>query len=181
MLCAALLIAASALTACGGEDEPAGGSSSGDHNAADVAFATEMIQHHAQALVMVDLTLGRQLDREFQRLAESIREAQAPEIETMVDWLVEWGEEVPATDRDHVNAEHGDEDAHGDLGQLENATGEEFQTLWLESMIEHHEGAIEMAEAQQAEGDYPAAVALAESIVEAQSAEIEKMEEMLGS
>lgn len=49
------------------------------------------------------------------------------------------------------------------------------------SAIEHHEGAIAMAETEQADGDYPAAVDLAESIIEAQSAEIDKMEEMLGS
>lgn len=175
------LVLTPALTACGDDEEPSGGSSSGDHNAADVTFATEMIQHHAQALVMVDLTVGRELDPEFQRLTEAIRDAQAPEIEVMADWLVGWGEEVPATDRDHVNAENGDEDTNGDLTELEAAQGDEFRTLWLEQMIEHHEGAIAMAETEQADGDYPAAVDLAESIIEAQSAEIDTMEEMLGS
>jgi uncharacterized protein (DUF305 family) len=178
-LCAVLLTGALALTACGGEDEPTGGSSSGDHNAADVTFASEMIQHHAQALVMVDLTVGRELDPAFQELTESIRDAQAPEIEVMVDWLVGWGEEVPATDRDHVNAEHGDE-GHEDLTELEAAEGDEFRTLWLEQMIEHHEGAIAMAETEKADGDYPAAVDLAEAIIEAQSAEIEKMKKLVG-
>ncbi|SDN59863.1 Uncharacterized conserved protein, DUF305 family [Nocardioides szechwanensis] len=173
------LALAPALTACGADEEPSDASSSGDHNAADVTFASEMIQHHAQALVMVDLTVGRELDPEFQRLTEAIRDAQAPEIEVMADWLVGWGEEVPATDRDHVNAEHGDE-GHGDLTELEAAEGDEFRSLWLEQMIAHHEGAIAMAETEKADGDYPAAVDLAETIIEAQSAEIERMQELLG-
>jgi uncharacterized protein (DUF305 family) len=173
------LVLALALTACGGDEEPAA-EPTGDHNAADVTFASEMIQHHAQALVMVDLTVGRELDPEFQQLTEAIREAQAPEIEVMADWLVGWGEEVPATDRDHVNAEHGDEDTHGDLTELEAAQGDEFRSLWLEQMIEHHEGAIAMAETEKADGAYPAAVDLAEAIIEAQSAEIEKMRKLLG-
>jgi len=181
LLSAALLIIGLSLTACGNDDEPTGDSSSADHNAADVTFASEMIQHHAQALVMVDLTVGRELDPEFQRLTEAIRDAQAPEIEVMADWLVGWGEEVPATDRDHVNAEHGDEESHGDLTELESAEGDEFRTLWLEQMIEHHEGAIEMAETEKADGKHQAAVDLAEAIIAAQSAEIDKMEKLLGS
>ncbi|MCU1431838.1 MAG: hypothetical protein JWP95_943 [Actinotalea sp.] len=184
-LSALLLLAGLTLTACGGGDEPSD-AETGDHNAADVAFATEMIQHHAQALVMVDLTVGRELDREFQQLTESMRDAQAPEIEVMADWLVGWGEEVPATARDHVNAEgHGEsggDDAHTDLERLESTTGDNvFRALWLESMIVHHEGAIEMAETEVADGQDQAAVDLAESIIAAQTAEIERMEQMLGS
>ena len=77
-----------------------------EHNDADVTFASDMSTHHAQALSMVDLTLDRPLDPEVQALAEDIRAAQGPEIETMADWLTEWGEEVPATMRDHANAGH---------------------------------------------------------------------------
>jgi len=97
------------LTACG-NDEPANDGSTKvsetDHNDADVAFATDMIQHHAQALSMVDLTVDRTLDPEVQQLADDIREAQGPEIETMSDWLQEWDEEIPETMRDHSNAGH---------------------------------------------------------------------------
>ena len=178
-LSAALLVIGLFLTGCGSPDEPAD-TSSGDHNAADVTFASEMIQHHAQALVMVDLTVGRELDPAFQRLTESIRDAQAPEIEVMADWLVGWGEEVPATDRDHVNAEHG-HGADADLQALEDAEGDAFRSLWLEQMIVHHEGAIEMAETEVAEGQDQAAIDLAETIISAQGAEIEQMQDLLGS
>jgi uncharacterized protein (DUF305 family) len=188
------------LTACG-EDEPTNDTSTQvsetDHNEADVAFATDMIQHHAQALAMVDLTAGRPLDPEVRQLAEEIREAQGPEIETMSDWLQEWDEEVPATIRDHSNAGHdmegmgdsmngSDSDMPGmmsgdDFDELESAADADFQTMWLEMMIEHHEGAVEMAQDEQADGQYRPAVDLAGNVVDTQTAEIEQMKTLLGS
>ncbi|HCB05104.1 MAG TPA: DUF305 domain-containing protein [Nocardioides bacterium] len=188
------------LTACG-NDEPANDGSTKvsetDHNDADVAFATDMIQHHAQALSMVDLTVDRTLDPEVQQLADDIREAQGPEIETMSDWLQEWDEEIPETMRDHSNAGHDmegmgdsmdglDSDMPGmmsgdDFDELENAPDSEFQTMWLEMMKEHHEGAIEMAQTEQDAGKFADALSLAESIVTAQEAEIEQIDQLLGS
>ncbi len=101
------------LAACG-DDSQEGAIASGTRTAAggdvfndaDVEFATSMVPHHAQAIQMVTLTDGRQLDPEVQQLADEIRAAQGPEVETMVDWLVAWGEEVPETSLDHVNAGH---------------------------------------------------------------------------
>ena len=151
-----------------------------------------MIPHHAQAIEMVTLTDTRTLDPEVKQLANSIRDAQSPEVETMVDWLTAWGEEVPETSIDHANAGHGmdmdsmDSDVPGmmsaeDMDDLEHATDEEFQDMWLEMMIEHHRGAIEMAETEQAEGDNPDAVSLARSIETSQEAEIDQIKQLLGS
>jgi uncharacterized protein (DUF305 family) len=163
------------------------------YNDADVDFASDMIQHHAQALQMVDLTLGRKLDAEVVTLTEQIRAAQAPEIEKMADWLEDWDQPVPETSRDHANAhaqEHGESvemntDMPGmlsakELESLESASGPEFQTMWLEMMIEHHEGAVEMAEAQVEEGSNAKAVAVAEDIISTQEREISTMQELLG-
>ncbi|HYF73335.1 MAG TPA: DUF305 domain-containing protein [Nocardioides sp.] len=195
---AAVLALVLSAAGCGGDDasESGSGLSTTEHNDADVAFATDMIQHHAQALSMVDLTMGRPLDPEVEGLAEDIRAAQGPEIETMSDWLTEWGEEVPPTMRDHSHAGH-DMEGMGesmedmdesempgmmsaeDMTALEEASNKEFQAMWLEMMIEHHEGAIEMAEQQQDDGRYRPAVELAASIIEAQQAEFDTMESML--
>jgi uncharacterized protein (DUF305 family) len=73
--------------ACGDSDSSDSMSrpSTTEHNQADVAFATDMIQHHAQALSMVDLTLDRALDPQVQAMAEAVRDAQGPEIETMTE------------------------------------------------------------------------------------------------
>jgi len=184
-----------ALAGCGGDDRPTDETrtaASGDKfNDADVAFATGMIPHHAQALSMVDLTRDRELDPEVRQLAEDIRAAQAPEIEQMTGWLTAWDEPVPETMRDHANAHGGDEMemdssmpgmmSEEEMSELENAPDAEFQTMWLEMMTEHHQGAIEMAEAEQSEGAFEPAVELAETIESAQQAEIELMEDLLAS
>lgn len=181
------------LSGCGGEDEPREKpqASATEFNDADVAFATEMIQHHAQALTMVDLTLGRPLSPGASQLVEDIRDAQSPEIETMSDWLVAWDEPVPETVRDHANSHGGGHgEGHGEaempgmmspaqMTALEEASDAEFERLWLEMMVEHHEGAVTMAEEQQEAGRYQPALELAEGIETSQQAEIETMEGML--
>ena len=189
------------LTACGDDTSDAAGQaevSTTEHNDADVAFASDMITHHAQALSMVDLTLDRPLDPEVQALAEDIRDAQGPEIETMADWLTTWGEKVPETMRDHANAGHdmgdmsegmddmGHDEMPGmmsadDMDALENASDDDFQDMWLEMMVEHHEGAVEMAEDEQQDGQFKDAVDLAGQIIAAQEEEIETMKGLLDS
>lgn len=177
---AALVLALSlALSACGSDAE--------DNNEADVAFATEMLQHHSQAIEMVDLTEGRTLDPEVARLAEQIKAAQAPEIETMTEWLTEWGEPVPDVGGGMSNMDGMEMDSSmpgmmsaDEMTELENAPDGEFQQLWLEMMIEHHTGAVEMAETEESDGQYQPALDLAEEIQESQTAEIETMQDLLG-
>lgn len=72
-----------------------------------------MIQHHAQALAMVDLPVGRQLDPQVQQVAEDIREAEGPEIEQMAGWLTDRDGPIPETMRDHAKA-HGEGDVEMD-------------------------------------------------------------------
>lgn len=187
------------LSACGDDaDNSSAQVSITEHNDADVAFAGDMIQHHAQALAMVDLTMDRPLDPEVEALAEDIRAAQTPEIETLAGWLTDWDEQIPETIRDHVNAGHGAGDLsdsmrdldHGDMpgmmsaddiDALENTSDTEFQEMWLEMMIEHHEGAIEMAKSEQEDGRYKPAVDLAGDIVDSQSQEVATMQDLLRS
>ena len=64
-------------------------------NDADLAFATAMIPHHAQALVMVDMTQGRDLSPQMQQLTRTSRLPKRPEIELMVDWLNRGGQARP--------------------------------------------------------------------------------------
>jgi len=191
------------LSACGSDDGGSGATaasaSTTEHNDADVAFASDMLQHHAQALSMVDLTLDRPLDPEVATLAEQIRDAQSPEIETFTDWLTDWNEEIPQTMRDHSNAGHDmgdmgesmegmdsdDMDMPGmmtadDMTALQDAPNAEFQTRWLGMMVEHHQGAVEMAQSQIEDGQYKPAIDLAEDIVSSQTEEIETMEGLLG-
>ncbi|KOX16111.1 DUF305 domain-containing protein [Nocardiopsis sp. NRRL B-16309] len=182
---AAAAATAFALTACGtaaDATEPAASASEGTadgFNDADVAFAQEMIPHHEQAVEMADLAESRAGDG-VRDLAEEIAEAQGPEIERMTGLLESWGES-PAPDME--GAGHSDMPgmmSDEEMAELEAAEGEEFDTLFLEMMILHHEGAVTMAETEIAEGVDPQAQDLAEDIFQVQHAEIERMSTMLG-
>ena len=186
---------ATALVACGDDPDVSNSAPSdirtaanGDvFNQTDVDFATHMIPHHAQAIEMVTLADGRPLDPDVEQLANQVRDAQVPEVETMTDWLTAWGEEVPETSLDHSNAGHDtsmDGDLPGmmsaeDMDALQKASDEGFQELWLEMMVEHHQGAIEMATTELSAGRFPDALSLAESIKTSQQAEIQELEQVL--
>jgi uncharacterized protein (DUF305 family) len=183
---AAFVLALGGLTACSDDSNEDPGA---DHNDADVRFATDMIPHHEQAVRMAEMAQGMDLDPAVQDLAAVIRSAQQPEIDTMASWLEDWGEDVPDSSMDgmgHSDMDDGD-DAHGmpgmmsdhELQELDDATGMAFQTMWLRMMIEHHEGAIEMAKTEQQYGKYGPAKDLAEQIESTQTAEIAKMRRLI--
>lgn len=150
-------------------------------NMADVMFAQMMIPHHEQAIEMSDLLLAKEeVDPEVAALAERIKAAQQPEIELMEGWLEDWGADMPHGDMGHDDMGHGDGMmSQADMDALEDAGGAEASALFLEQMIVHHEGAIDMAEAQIDDGENADAIALAEKIVVDQTAEIEEMEQLL--
>ncbi|GGQ20818.1 lipoprotein [Streptomyces griseomycini] len=154
------------------------------HNAADVAFAKGMIPHHRQAVEMADLAPDRARSAGVRKLAADIRKAQGPEIETLSGWLTSWGEEVPAEGAvDHSG--HGTGDMGGmmtdeEMSELGKASGEAFDTAFMELMIKHHEGAVEMARTEQADGAFGPARKMAGEIIASQGAEIEQMNELLG-
>ncbi|MFJ9900147.1 DUF305 domain-containing protein [Streptomyces sp. NPDC091280] len=186
-------VAALALTACGADgDDKASGSTgtateaatgAGGHNAADVSFSKEMIQHHRQAVEMASLATDRAASTQVKTLATKIKGAQDPEIGTMSGWLTSWGEKVPqdmtGMGHDMSSSTPGMMTA-ADMGKLEKASGAAFDALFLDMMVEHHEGAVEMARTEKADGSYRPATALAAEVITAQSAEIEQMNKMLG-
>jgi uncharacterized protein (DUF305 family) len=181
-----------ALAACGGGDGSGSAASSPSvsaessadaHNEQDVAFAQGMIPHHRQAVEMAELADGRASSAEVGDLAARIEKAQGPEITTMTGWLKTWGEKVPGTMSGMNHSAHSGmagmmDDA--DLEKLGKASGKDFDTMFLTMMVEHHEGAVEMATTEKAEGEDPAATALAGDIVTAQTAEISEMKKLLG-
>lgn len=66
------------------------------------------------------------------------------------------------------------------MAALEAASGDAFDRMWLEMMIEHHLGAVDMAKTELAEGVNPDAQALARTVIADQEAEITTMRQMLG-
>lgn len=185
-LTAAFAAALLTLTACSDD----AGSAAGEHNEADVTFAQQMIPHHEQAVEMAQMAASRAESEEVKELAADIEAAQGPEIETMTGWLEDWDEELPGDDM--AGMDHGGGDMSGDdsmagmmspedMGELEAASGLDFDQMFLTMMIEHHQGAIEMARTEQSDGEYADAIALAEEIESAQTEEIVVMEDLLGS
>ncbi len=162
---------------------------SGPHNDADVAFNRMMMAHHQQAVTMVGLIDGRTENSDIIDLGKKIAESQGREIEQMSARLAAWGEDpaAPAIHESHDgHGGHGDspEDMKGMLSddamkKLAEAKGPEFDRLFLEGMIEHHGGAIDMAESVIRDGENKPTRELAESIVSAQKAEIEQMKKLL--
>lgn len=153
-----------------------------EFNDADVAFTNEMIMHHQQAIEMADLVLDKDgVDPDVITLAENIKAAQQPEIDLMRSWLETWGEPtLNAGDMDGMD--HGGVGmmmSDDDMNALDAATGAEASSLFLEQMIVHHQGAIDMAEQEIENGKNPDAIELANKIVDDQTAEIQKMQEML--
>lgn len=152
----------------------------GDFNDADVAFAQMMIPHHRQAVQMSDMLLAKSgIDPDVTRLAQQIKNAQQPEIDTMTGWLTSWGKSV---DGGMGDMSHGGGLMSQDkMKQLEAADAAEGPRLFLEGMIEHHQGAVTMAETEIESGKYPDAVKLAQSIVDTQTAEIKTMQVLLAN
>lgn len=189
--------AALVLTACGGgsgghdmgsmnsDSSPSATASAkaGAHNAADVSFSKEMIQHHRQAIDLADLADSRASSQEVKDLATKIKGAQDPEIKTMSGWLTSWGEEIPA---DMSGMSHDMSSSmpgmmsSDDMHELKKVSGTEFDKMFLDMMVQHHQGAITMATAEKADGRYAPATKLADDVITAQAAEIKEMNKMLG-
>ena len=173
LMSAIALAGALALTACSGSEQAG-------HNDADVMFAQMMIPHHEQAIEMSDVVLARpDADPQVAELATQIKAAQAPEIEELDGWLDTWGAERTAEHAGHAGMDG--MMTEEDLQALGAATGPDGDRLFLEQMVAHHEGAVEMAQAQVESGEDAGAVEMAQTIVDTQAAEIETMKQLLAS
>ena len=139
-----------------------------------------MIPHHEQAIELSKLVPDRSTNPDLVALASQIASVQQPEINIMNVFLVQWNENPEAgIYPGDGHAGHGQtmqgmvDDAT--MAKLESLKGVEFDRLWLQSMISHHQGAIEMAKAEIANGKNIDAIAMATTIVKTQQAEIEQM------
>lgn len=115
---------------------------------ADVLFVRNMLQHHAQALEITRLVPERTARTDIPLFAERIEVSQEGEIDLMESWLRERGEFVLDPDGTHHGA---DPQMSGmltpaQLAELEAATGEDFDRLFLRYMYQHHGGAVQMVE-----------------------------------
>jgi uncharacterized protein (DUF305 family) len=145
-------------------------SSNSGYSSQDIMFAEMMIPHHQQAIEMSDLALQNSEDSEVRALAQQIKDAQAPEIEKMKSW--------GASSNAHMGHMMDGMLSGEEMDALRSARGAEFDRLFLEGMIKHHEGAIDMAEMVVDSKNLDVS-ALAKAIIEAQRTEISTMKELL--
>ena len=186
----AAVLGALTLAACGGHSNSHSGSSdtgaaaTGAFNDADVTFAQSMIPHHEQAIEMADIALDPSVgaSEQVRDLATRIKGAQDPEITMMGGWLTAWGQPMTMDMSDghdmssmEVMMSVEEMDAMGAM------TGVDFDSMWMEMMIRHHEGAIAMAVTVKAGSSNPDVLALADQVIAAQQAEIDEMEALLAS
>jgi uncharacterized protein (DUF305 family) len=166
----------------------------------DAGFARDMQAHHAQAVELSRIVRDRTDDEEVRQLALDIMLTQNGQAGQMSGWLATWGLSQ-TSDRpvmawageEHQHAPAPDEDGDApqglaampgwvsseDLARLDAAQGVEAERLYLELMIPHHEGGVEMAEIAVEEAQGRQVRALAESIVRSQTAEITVLRSML--
>ncbi|WP_435737414.1 DUF305 domain-containing protein [Cellulosimicrobium sp. PMB13] len=170
-----------------------GPSSTGRWNEADVTFVTSMIGHHLQALDMAALAPERAEAPEVVGFAERVTAAQGPEIHALAAWLQErelpvpvevealdgTGPRVPGTGHEHDHDAMAGMLSAEQLAALEAATGPEFDRLFLEGMIQHHQGALDMVDVVLVEGQDTYALEIAAETAAGQGAEIDRLRGLL--
>jgi uncharacterized protein (DUF305 family) len=156
------------------------------HTAADTRFMQGMIGHHQQALEMAALVYANSQSDDMKLLAKRIEVSQIDEIDMMKEWLTGRGETLP-----DEHAHHAGDHAlmpgmltQAEMKQLAAAKGAEFDRLFLQGMIKHHQGALTMVKelfATPAAGQDAEIFAFASDVDADQSMEIDRMAAMLAT
>jgi uncharacterized protein (DUF305 family) len=158
---------------------------------ADVDFMQGMVPHHAQAIEMSVLAIPNGARYDVRRLAERIIISQRDEIRMMRRWLTTRNQEAPdSTATRHKMRMNGTVHemlmpgmlSDEEMAALAKAKGAAFDRLYLEGMIRHHRGAIDMVETLFSHGDAAhddTVFRFASDVIADQSAEITRMTQML--
>ena len=140
----------------------------------ELMFASMMIPHHSEAVTMSELALANTTNPEILSLATAIRDAQGPEITQMQSWL-------DASNYSESHAHHMEMSGmltDEELAELSSANGSTFDRLFLQGMIAHHQGAIDMLSMIK-NSTNSEVKKLSADIFTSQSAEIEAMKALV--
>ena len=155
----------------------------------DAGFSLDMSHHHLQAVEMANLATTRSTDPEVLSLAFDISQTQLNQVGRMQGWLTLWG--LPVTGADTMAWMGGTGHDHmsdglmpgmateDELTELRSASGQAFDVLFLQLMIRHHQGGLEMAQYGEAHAGEAVVRGLARSIAATQTAESTTMAAML--
>ena len=168
-------------------------------DSADAGFARDMGDHHQQAVDMAFIIRDKTADQPIRTLAFDIINTQATQRGMMMGWLEQWG--LPQTtsrpalawmNNGQGNMDHGSKQSSGghsgmmpgmaspeEIEKLKSLTGKEADILFMQLMIRHHQGGIEMAKGLLERSDRGEVRTLAQTIVNGQQAEIDLLRQML--
>lgn len=138
-------------------------------NRNDAMFMNMMIVHHDQAIEMAELSENRTSNENILELSDNISEAQRAENRQMREWMNQLGYEAG---NHHAMAGMASED---EMQQLRSSNGSEYNQLFAELMIKHHQGGISMAQNFYNSGQNTELREMQGKMIEAQQTEIEKM------
>jgi uncharacterized protein (DUF305 family) len=162
-------------------------------NGGDVEFMTGMIPHHAQAILISKWAPTHGASAELQRMCERIIVSQSQEIGIIQGWLRERGKPVPAADATHHRMTMGGMThdmlmpgmlSPEELAKLDAARGNDFDKLFLEYMIKHHNGAVSMVDElikKNGGGVDELVFKMAGDIYADQTTEVDRMQKMLAA
>ena len=144
----------------------------------DRNFIANMIAHHEGAVTMAQLALTNAKHQELKDMANDIISAQNGEISQMKSWQQAWGYPSSSSDNmmDHSAMGMMDEMA-GMENELKGKTGDEFDKAFIEQMIMHHQGALDMAAPGEKNAEHQEVKDLSKAIVSAQTKEIQQMKQ----
>ena len=164
---------------------------------AEIRFLQGMSDHHQMALDMAEVCIEQAENADILAICQAVVAAQTPEIEQMQGWLLDWYNiEYQTLSMNMMETNTMDDMGHGGMNMgnmpftdppmmmgmmagFNRWEGLEFDIAWLESMIDHHDDAIHMAERMLERSVHDELATLAQGIIDAQSAEIDMMEALL--
>ncbi len=158
---------------CGGDDgdgAPAG--TKPEFNATDAAFSSSMLPHHEAGVALGMVAAEKGVNPQIRQLGEAIVEEQSREAKTLERFMREF-------DAAPIMSAPIDQRGMMDMQALMQASGREFDRLWLDVISAHHGAAIQMAQIEAPGGASPEAKKLAQSIITSQSEELTQFNELI--
>jgi uncharacterized protein (DUF305 family) len=153
----------------------------GAYNGTDVMFLQMMLAHHEPAAALLELGRTKATRADVRGLAGELANAQAAETRTITGWLEAWGEPLVSTAHADAHAAHGGLPALGEkeIADLGRMGGPEFDTAFLNMLIGHQHGAVELARMEATSGQNADVKGLAARTDETVRAQIQQLLRMV--
>ena len=148
-------------------------------NETDAAFAAQLVSQHQQGLDLASLANSRSGRGELKALAQRFIDVHEPEIEQLSELLESWGQqppEDPGLDRGNRPGKI----TEAEMNTVTSRSGADFDKLFVQLMIRHHQGAIDIVATETAGGKNPRARELADKIAVSQQNEVTELKNVGG-